>query len=149
LFDNYSKGYLITMSNNELRSELHDIIKLEKEFMGSREFLKAQEMYSKWISKATQGGNLVQKSKTRNNKKYSNDVWKFYPAHLITQEIIDENFRNDVALAFNNRGQLRYLKVDFDGAVEDYNKSIEFNPSLPSAYYNRGTIFYRMGKKTD
>jgi hypothetical protein len=68
LFDHYSKGYiyLITMSNNELRSELHDIIKLEKEFIGSREFLKAQEMYSKWISKATQGGNLVQKSKTRN-----------------------------------------------------------------------------------
>lgn len=50
-----------------------------------------------------------------------------------------------MALALNNRGQLKYLGVDFDGAVEDYTKALSLDKELSSSYYNRGTIFYRMG----
>ncbi|CAG7729293.1 unnamed protein product [Allacma fusca] len=50
-----------------------------------------------------------------------------------------------LAVAYNNLGQLKYLKVDFEGAVEDYNQAILYDPELAAAYYNRGTIMYRMG----
>ena len=57
-------------------------------------------------------------------------------------------FRDDktVAIAFNNRGHSRYMQVKFDEAVEDYNEAIKLNPKLSVSYYNRGTIFYRLGK---
>jgi len=50
-----------------------------------------------------------------------------------------------VGLIYNNRGHLKYLKVDFDGALEDYNLGIKYDVLLPCVYYNRGTVFYRMG----
>ena len=51
-----------------------------------------------------------------------------------------------LALARNNRGHLRYLTVDFHGAVRDYTAAIELDPSLAVSYYNRGQIHYRMGR---
>lgn len=57
--------------------------------------------------------------------------------------------RNDKkvdALARNNRGHLRYLSVDFYGAVEDYTAAIALDPCLAVSYYNRGQIHYRMGR---
>ena len=54
--------------------------------------------------------------------------------------------RKFIALARNNRGHLRYLAVDFDGAIEDYTTAIKLDPCLAVAYYNRGQIHYRMGR---
>ena len=51
-----------------------------------------------------------------------------------------------LALARNNRGHLRYLTVDFHGAVQDYTVAIQLDPSLAVSYYNRGQIHYRMGR---
>ena len=48
--------------------------------------------------------------------------------------------------AFNARGHIKYLWVDFDGAVEDYTEAIRRNPDFAVAYYNRGQIHYRLGK---
>eukprot|EP00112_Aurelia_sp_Birch-Aquarium-sp1_P007673 Seg1838.7 transcript_id=Seg1838.7/GoldUCD/mRNA.D3Y31 product="Tetratricopeptide repeat protein 32" protein_id=Seg1838.7/GoldUCD/D3Y31 len=45
--------------------------------------------------------------------------------------------------AYNERGQLKYLQVDFDGALKDYSSSLEFMPN-PIALYNRATIYYRL-----
>lgn len=51
------------------------------------------------------------------------------------------NFRSEkLALAFNNRGFLKYKAVDFDGAITDYTKSLKLNTSS----YNRGTVLYRL-----
>ncbi|XP_071947481.1 uncharacterized protein [Antedon mediterranea] len=55
--------------------------------------------------------------------------------------------RNEVlALAYNNRGHLRYLCVDFDEAVDDYTEAIKYDEHLAVAYYNRGQIHYRLGR---
>jgi tetratricopeptide (TPR) repeat protein len=35
--------------------------------------------------------------------------------------------------------------VDFDDAVKEYDKALSYDSTLASAYYNRGTIMYRMG----
>ncbi|XP_049854365.1 uncharacterized protein LOC126335302 isoform X1 [Schistocerca gregaria] len=58
-------------------------------------------------------------------------------------------YRKDAALAYNNRGHIRYLQVNFDGAIEDYDKAIAIDPDLAVAYYNRGTVFYRLGNFED
>ncbi|XP_068959114.1 tetratricopeptide repeat protein 32 isoform X8 [Petaurus breviceps papuanus] len=52
----------------------------------------------------------------------------------------------DLATAYNNRGQIKYLRVDFSEAVEDYTAAIGALPRFEVPYYNRGLIFYRLGQ---
>ncbi|KAE8605171.1 hypothetical protein XENTR_v10015002 [Xenopus tropicalis] len=51
----------------------------------------------------------------------------------------------DLAVAFNNRGQIKYFRVDFYEAMDDYTEAIRIKPSFEVAYYNRGLIKYRLG----
>lgn len=51
----------------------------------------------------------------------------------------------DLATAYNNRGQIKYLRVDFYEAMDDYTRAIEVRPSFEVPYYNRGLILYRLG----
>uniref|UniRef100_A0A670HWA4 Tetratricopeptide repeat domain 32 n=1 Tax=Podarcis muralis TaxID=64176 RepID=A0A670HWA4_PODMU len=51
---------------------------------------------------------------------------------------------HDLATAFNNRGQIKYLRVDFYEAMEDYTSAIEAWPEFEVPYYNRGLILYRL-----
>ncbi|XP_037384366.1 tetratricopeptide repeat protein 32 [Talpa occidentalis] len=51
----------------------------------------------------------------------------------------------DLATAYNNRGQIKYLRVDFYEAMDDYTSAIEVQPSFEVPYYNRGLILYRLG----
>lgn len=48
--------------------------------------------------------------------------------------------------AYNYRGQIKYLRVDFDEAVDDYSQAIKLCPHFAIAYYNRGQIHYRLGR---
>ncbi|CAJ1077006.1 tetratricopeptide repeat protein 32 [Xyrichtys novacula] len=50
-----------------------------------------------------------------------------------------------LSTAFNNRGQIKYLRVDFREAVEDYTCAIQTDSSFETPYYNRGLIHYRLG----
>lgn len=52
----------------------------------------------------------------------------------------------DLATAYNNRGQIKYFRVDFYEAMDDYTSAIEVQPSFEVPYYNRGLILYRLGK---
>lgn len=51
----------------------------------------------------------------------------------------------DLATAFNNRGQIRYLRVDFTEAIEDYTCAIRAQAHFEIPHYNRGLIYYRLG----
>ncbi|XP_006191450.1 tetratricopeptide repeat protein 32 [Vicugna pacos] len=51
----------------------------------------------------------------------------------------------DLATAYNNRGQIKYLRVDFYEAMDDYTSAIDVQPSFEVPYYNRGLILYRLG----
>jgi len=46
----------------------------------------------------------------------------------------------DYADAFINRGNARYAKGDFDGAIEDYDEAIRLKPDDADAFYNRGNV---------
>ncbi|CAL8315671.1 unnamed protein product [Lota lota] len=52
---------------------------------------------------------------------------------------------NDLATAYNNRGQIKYLRVDFHEAIEDYTKAIHVDGRFEIPFYNRGLIHYRLG----
>lgn len=54
----------------------------------------------------------------------------------------------NLATAYNNRGQIKYLRVDFQEAVEDFTSAIQADSRFEVAFYNRGLIHYRLGKKT-
>lgn len=51
----------------------------------------------------------------------------------------------DLATAYNNRGQIKYFRVDFYEALDDYTSAIEVQPDFEVPYYNRGLILYRLG----
>ncbi|XP_068593480.1 tetratricopeptide repeat protein 32 [Cebidichthys violaceus] len=50
-----------------------------------------------------------------------------------------------LASAYNNRGQIKYLRVDFNEAVEDFTSAIETDDQYEVPFYNRGLIRYRLG----
>ncbi len=47
-----------------------------------------------------------------------------------------------LASAFNSRGVVKYDLGDLDGALRDYNRTIEFGPDYASAFNNRGIVKY-------
>ncbi|XP_066467909.1 tetratricopeptide repeat protein 32 isoform X1 [Tiliqua scincoides] len=57
----------------------------------------------------------------------------------------DKCSSRDLATALNNRGQIKYLRVDFYQAMDDYTSAIETKPDFEVPYYNRGLILYRLG----
>ena len=48
--------------------------------------------------------------------------------------------------AYNSRGHIKYLSVDFPGAIADYNQALERDPAFTTAWYNRGQVQYRLGE---
>ena len=56
-----------------------------------------------------------------------------------------ESLNQLLSRAWNDRGHLKYLKVDFDAAIYDYTQAIELDKNFAVPYYNRGQIHYRMG----
>uniref|UniRef100_A0A8C4TYS8 Tetratricopeptide repeat domain 32 n=1 Tax=Falco tinnunculus TaxID=100819 RepID=A0A8C4TYS8_FALTI len=50
-----------------------------------------------------------------------------------------------LATALNDRGQIKYLRVEFAAAIEDYTAAIECQPGFEVPYYNRGLVLYRLG----
>uniref|UniRef100_A0A673ICJ2 Tetratricopeptide repeat domain 32 n=1 Tax=Sinocyclocheilus rhinocerous TaxID=307959 RepID=A0A673ICJ2_9TELE len=55
---------------------------------------------------------------------------------------------HDLAIAYNNRGQVKYLRVDFYEAMDDYTSAIQINSQFEVPLYNRGLIRYRLGRYT-
>jgi len=51
-----------------------------------------------------------------------------------------------IGIGYNERGFVRYLKVDFVEAIADYSKALSYDPSLYFTQYNRGLIHYRLGR---
>ncbi|XP_076024086.1 tetratricopeptide repeat protein 32 [Genypterus blacodes] len=73
------------------------------------------------------------------------DAEEFYTKFISTCLQNRKCKTRDLATAFNNRGQIKYLRVDFDEAVEDYSSAIDSNCHFEVPFYNRGLIHYRLG----
>ena len=66
---------------------------------------------------------------------------KFIEEHIHEQKSVKA-----LVEAYNNRGQIKYRRVDFDGAIEDYTSALKLDKNFAVAYYNRGQIHYRLGR---
>ena len=53
--------------------------------------------------------------------------------------------KQNLALAYMNRGIGYYDKGDYDRAIADYDKAIELNPKLAPAYNDRGNVYSAKG----
>ena len=54
--------------------------------------------------------------------------------------------RAAVTDAYNSRGHIKYLCVDFPGAIADYSEALERDSDFAVAWYNRGQVQYRLGE---
>ena len=61
--------------------------------------------------------------------------------------VLESGYRKELAQAYNERGHIRYLRVDFGNAIDDYTESIHLDGEFAVAYYNRGQVHYRLGGK--
>ncbi|KAH3752997.1 tetratricopeptide repeat protein 32-like [Dreissena polymorpha] len=57
-----------------------------------------------------------------------------------------EKLCKQIAIGYNERGFVRYRKVDFEDAISDYTKALSYDSSLYFTHYNRGLIHYRLGR---
>ena len=62
------------------------------------------------------------------------------------RDSVGEDSRKLLARAYNNRGHGRYMRVEFDAAVEDYDQAISQSDRLAAAFFNRATVRYRLGE---
>ena len=54
--------------------------------------------------------------------------------------------KNNLVIAFNNRGTAYSDKGQHDRAIEDYDQAIKLNPKLAIAFFNRGTAYSDKGR---
>ncbi|XP_023134899.2 tetratricopeptide repeat protein 32 [Amphiprion ocellaris] len=79
--------------------------------------------------------------KKRNFNQAEELYTKFISSCLLSRECD----AGSLAAAYNNRGQIKYLRVDFHEAVEDYTSAIQADKHFEIPFYNRGLIHYRLG----
>ena len=51
----------------------------------------------------------------------------------------------DYVFAYDNRGEIKRMRGDYDSAIVDFNTAIRLDPNFLAAYIDRGTTFKAMG----
>ena len=70
-------------------------------------------------------------------------VWK--NAETVVTDVIQKDRSNvDVSIGYYFRANIRDMKKDVNGAFQDFDKAIEYNPDYTQAYNNRGILKVRM-----
>ncbi|OQV25309.1 putative Tetratricopeptide repeat protein 32 [Hypsibius exemplaris] len=96
---------------------------------------------------------LLQDAKRLESERKFKDAEKHYTEYIRhcaaemdrgRKNIIDLSER--LALAYNNRGLVRYLLVDFEAAIHDFTAALQLNDQLAVGFYNRGLVHYRLGQ---
>ncbi|XP_067428621.1 tetratricopeptide repeat protein 32 [Thunnus thynnus] len=78
----------------------------------------------------------------RQNFKQAEELYTKFISSCVQSRVCEAT---SLSTAYNNRGQIRYLRVDFDEAVEDYTSAIQADSQFEIPFYNRGLVRYRLG----
>ncbi|TSR99429.1 Zona pellucida sperm-binding protein 2 [Bagarius yarrelli] len=74
------------------------------------------------------------------NNKHFTRAEEFYTEFINICTTSGDCDSNDLAIAYNNRGQVKYFRVDFYDAMDDYSAAIKVNRHFEVPYYNRGVL---------
>lgn len=86
------------------------------------------------------------KARSLLDEKELDQSFKYFTDFINSErELRQSEHRQELIDAYNSRGHIRYLWVEFDDAIDDYSAAIELDPNFAVAYYNRGQIHYRLG----
>ncbi|XP_077885748.1 tetratricopeptide repeat protein 32 isoform X1 [Ictidomys tridecemlineatus] len=116
----------------------HDTLALAQAHLDKGEYAEAEALYSAYIR---QGAGAAPVGARPGSEKMPPSLPYTAPLGKKKSKCIPE----DLATAYNNRGQIKYLRVDFFEAMDDYTSAIEIQPNFEVPYYNRGLILYRLG----
>lgn len=91
---------------------------------------------------------LYKQAKNLLEKKELKSSFECFTAFIDTQKPLPTpEWPEELTHAYNSRGHIRYLWVDFDEAIADYSEALKLDPNFAVAYYNRGQIHYRLGNR--
>lgn len=65
---------------------------------------------------------------------------------LSSGQPLGPDLHEKLVLAYNNRGFLQYLKVEFRLAIQDFTNALEQDNNFAIAFYNRGLVLYRLSR---
>ncbi|KAL2082670.1 hypothetical protein ACEWY4_022488 [Coilia grayii] len=89
---------------------------------------------------------ILNQAHTAFNNKNFEKAEELYTHYINScEKLARECDASELAVALNNRGQIKYFRVDFKEAVEDYTLAIKAKNEFEVPYYNRGLIHYRLG----
>ena len=93
---------------------------------------------------------LYREAKSLLEKKELKSSFERFTDFIDTQKSLPSpQWPEELTNAYNSRGHIRYLWVDFDEAIEDYSAALKLDTNFAVAYYNRGQIHYRLGNNND
>ncbi|XP_050995219.1 tetratricopeptide repeat protein 32 isoform X2 [Labeo rohita] len=87
---------------------------------------------------------ILQKAHDEFNSKNYERAEELYTQFIESSTKSRDCNAHDLAVAYNNRGQVKYLRVDFYEAMDDYTCAIQINSQFEVPLYNRGLIRYRL-----
>lgn len=105
----------------------------------------------RFFSESNMAGSLAvvyERAKVLQAKRCHDDAMKELDKFIELAEECEEeqeSLNRLLARAWNDRGHLKYLQVDFYGAVDDFTQAIKLENDFAVPFYNRGQIHYRMG----
>jgi len=70
-----------------------------------------------------------------------------YTKNLSYAQSMAESFVS--AFDYVVQGGQKYIANDFTGAIQDYNKAVELDPTLAQAYFNRGEAWIRLNNNVE
>ncbi|XP_032069481.1 tetratricopeptide repeat protein 32 [Thamnophis elegans] len=80
----------------------------------------------------------------RRQHERAEELYSRYIQHCACSAV-SKHLCHNLATALNNRGQIKYFRVEFYEAMDDYTSAIQAQPDFEIPYYNRGLILYRLG----
>ncbi|MFM6496890.1 MAG: trypsin-like peptidase domain-containing protein, partial [Dolichospermum sp.] len=148
----YGKGLALSWSgkDSEAITALELAVKFKPDFVSAWTYLSVAYRESNQLDKALVAINEAIRLQPNNpnlyNEKYVvlSNLKRYKEADVAINKAIELSPR---AAFYNNRGNVRKELGDKQGAIDDYNQAIKFNPNLAQAYYNRGIVRYELGDK--
>ena len=148
----YGKGLALYGSGkySEAITALQQAVQSEPDFVPAWYNLSLVYGYSNQLDKALAAINKAIQLQPNNPNLYNqklivlSDLKKYREAEVAINKAIELSPR---AAFYYNRGNVRDDLGDKQGAIDDYNLAIKFNPNLALAYNNRGLVRYELGDK--